>query len=89
MIVKFDCTEAYRVIDEGRRLLQLQNLPIPMLETIYIVSNSDMINELIDEACGMLKITDIVHYFVVTDNNCIDVLVKADVEPKLVIKKNK
>ncbi|MEH1823359.1 MAG: hypothetical protein V7L31_30525 [Nostoc sp.] len=81
--VKFAYTEVYRVIDEGRRLKQLQHLPLPMEETVYVVSNSDIVEELVDESCGMLKTRDLVHYFIVTDNDCIDVITKADFKPQL------
>ncbi|MCC5602511.1 hypothetical protein [Nostoc favosum] len=43
--VKFAYTEVYRVIDEGRRLKQLQHLPLPMEETVYVVSNSDIVED--------------------------------------------
>ena len=82
--VKFGCTDAYRVIDEGYRLRQLEYLPLPMEETIYVVSQSDMVKELVDEACGMVDEDRVIHYFIVTDNDCIDVIVKNDYsEPKL------
>lgn len=81
--VKFDSTEVYRVIDEGRRLRQLQHLPLPMSETIYVITNSGMVEELVDESCGMLETTEVVHYFIVTDNDCIDVIARANFEPKL------
>lgn len=80
--VKFDSTEVYRVIDEGRRLRQLEHLPLPMSETIYVITNSDMVEELVDESCGMLETTEVVHYFIVTDNDCIDVIARANFEPK-------
>jgi hypothetical protein len=72
---------AYRVIDEGYRLKQVQHLPQPMNETIYIVSRSDMVDELIDEAGGMLQPGGLFHYFIVTMNDCIDVITYA--EPQL------
>lgn len=81
--VKFTYTEMYRVIDEGRRLKQLQHLPLPMEETVYVVSNSDIVEELVDESCGMLETRDVVHYFIVTDNDCIDVITKANIKPQL------
>lgn len=83
LTVKFDSTEVYRVIDEGRRLRQLEHLPLPMNETIYVITNSDMVEELVDESCGMLETTEVVHYFIVTDNDCIDVIARANFEPKL------
>lgn len=54
-----------------------------MEETVYMVSNSDIVQELVDESCGMLKTQDVVHYFIVTDNDCIDVITKAEVKPQL------
>ncbi|OCQ91606.1 hypothetical protein BCD64_11340 [Nostoc sp. MBR 210] len=81
--VKFESTKVYRVIDEGYRLKQLQHLPLPMEETMYVVSNSDMVEELVDEACGMVNRSNVVHYFIVTDNDCIDVIVASDVAPQL------
>lgn len=81
--VKFESTKVYRVIDEGYRLRQLQHLPLPMEETMYVVAHSDMVEELVDEACGMVKSASVIHYFVVTDNDCIDVIVGDDVEPQL------
>jgi hypothetical protein len=80
--VKFDSTEVYRVIDEGRRLKQLSHLPLPMGETIYMVENSDMVKELIDEA-GIFEATKVVHYFIVADNDCIDVITRVNWEPQL------
>ncbi|MBD2021357.1 hypothetical protein H6F43_14345 [Leptolyngbya sp. FACHB-36] len=74
--VKFGITDAYRVIDEGYRLRQLQHLPLPMEESIYSVSQSDIVQELVDEACGMLIEDQLIHYFIVTDNDCIDVIVR-------------
>jgi hypothetical protein len=74
--VRFGQTDVYRVIDEGYRLKQLQHLPLPMEETLYIVSQSDMIQELVDEACGLLNSTDLIHYFIITSNDCIDVIVR-------------
>jgi hypothetical protein len=82
--VKFGCTDAYRVIDEGYRLRQLEHLPLPMEETIYVVSQSDMVKELVDEACGMVDEDRAIHYFIVTDNDCIDIIVNDDCdEPQL------
>ncbi|WP_035984905.1 hypothetical protein [Leptolyngbya sp. KIOST-1] len=81
--VKFESTKVYRVIDEGYRLRQLQHLPLPMAETMYVVSNSDMVEELVDESCGTVESASVIHYLVVTDNDCIDVIVGADVEPQL------
>jgi hypothetical protein len=82
--VKFEYADVYRVIDEGYRLKQLEHLPLPMKETLYIVSQSDMVQELMDEACGTLDNVSIVHYFIVTDNDCIDVIVRGDGdEPQL------
>jgi hypothetical protein len=82
--VKFGFTDVYRVIDEGYRLKQLEHLPLPMEETIYIVSQSDMVKELVDEACCMVDESRAIHYFIATDNDCIDVIVKADgEEPQL------
>ena len=86
--VKFGCTDAYRVIDEGYRLRQLEHLPLPMEETIYIVSQSDMVKELVDEACGMVDEDRAIHYFIVTDNDCIDVIVKNDYDEPLLEYKN-
>ena len=86
--VKFGCTDAYRVIDEGYRLRQLEHLPLPMEETIYIVSQSDMVKELVDEACGMIDEDRAIHYLIVTDNNCIDVIVKSDYDEPLLEYKN-
>lgn len=81
--VKFESAKVYRVIDEGYRLRQLQHLPLPMEEIMYVVAHSDMVEELVDEACGMVESAGVVHYFVVTDNDCIDIIVEADVEPQL------
>lgn len=78
VVVRFGDTDVYRVIDEGYRLRQLQHLPIPMEETIYVVSRSDMVEELVDESCGMVDGDQAIHYFIVTDNDCIDVIVKND-----------
>jgi hypothetical protein len=82
--VMFGCTDAYRVIDEGYRLRQLEYLPLPMEETIYVVAQSDMVKELVDEACGMVDEDRAIHYFIVTDNDCVDVIVRNDYdEPQL------
>jgi hypothetical protein len=82
--VKFGFVDVYRVIDEGYRLKQLEYLPLPMEETVYIVSQSDMVKELVDEACGMVDEARVIHYFMATDNDCIDVIVKNDgEEPQL------
>jgi hypothetical protein len=81
--VKFESAKVYRVIDEGYRLKQLQHLPLPMEETMYVVSNSDMVEELVYEACGMVSRDSVVHYFIVTENDCIDVIVGSDVQPQL------
>ena len=81
--VKFESTKVYRVIDEGCRLRQLQHLPLPMDEIMYVVAHSDMVEELVDEAFGMVKRASVIHYFIVTDNDCIDVIVGVDVEPQL------
>jgi hypothetical protein len=81
--VKFASTKVYRVIDEGYRLKQLQHLPLPMEETIYVVSHSYMVEDLLDEACGMLERAGVVHYFIVTDNDCIDIIVGSIVKPEL------
>jgi hypothetical protein len=43
-----------------------------------------MVKELVDEACGMVDEDRAIHYFIVTDNDCIDVIVKNDHdEPQL------
>lgn len=81
--VKFAFPDVYRVIDEGYRLRQLEHLPLPMEETMYIVSHSDMVEELVDEACGLLKAEGVIHYFIATDNDCIDVIARIVVKPEL------
>jgi|GEM_PF-1380830 len=47
-----------------------------MEERIYSVSQSAMVQALVDEACGMLIADQLIHYFIVTDNDCIDVIVR-------------
>jgi len=48
---------------------------------MYVMSHSDMVEELVDEACGMFPPKGVVHYFIVTMNDCVDVI--ADHEPQL------
>jgi hypothetical protein len=82
--VKFESTKVYRVIDEGHRLKQLQHLPsLPMEETMYVVAHSDMVEELVDEGCGTVDEASVIHYFIATANDCIDVIVGVATEPQL------
>lgn len=80
--VAFDYAVVYRVIDEGNRILQFSHVSQTMTETMYVVSNSDMVEELVEES-RVFKPTDVIHYLIMTANKCIDVIAKTADEPKL------
>jgi hypothetical protein len=81
--VVFASPTAYRTIDEGLRLRQWgpewEELAGRSPSAIYLVHNSAFTRELHELSMGVSEAFDLVHYFIVTHNLCIDVL--ADAEP--------
>ncbi len=83
--IAFPARRAYRTIDEGFRLKQWDKSweatrsksSCPLLT----VADSDFLAEFHELSLHTLSGTPLVHYFVVTNNDCIDVL--ADAEPRV------
>ncbi len=83
--IAFPARRAYRTIDEGFRLKAWDeswetarsgsNCPV------LIVGDSDFLAEFHELSLHVLAGTPLVHYFVVTNNDCVDVL--ADTEPRV------
>ncbi len=83
--VIFRSPKAYRTIDEGFRLAQWgpewEEFARSTPSAIYLVHDSAFLQELHELSMGVSEAFDLLHYFVVTDNLCIDVL--ADAEPSV------
>jgi hypothetical protein len=77
--IRFEVLRAYRVIDEGDRVGQPFRPDRHSL--IYKVENSMFLDEFHRLSAGMLRTFDLVHYFIVSVNDCVDVL--AETEPTL------
>lgn len=78
--IRFECPDAYCNIDEGYRL---ELLPFEPEERsiIYTVENSIFLKEFHRQSHDIYNNFGILHYFISTANDCIDVLSK--VEPKV------
>ncbi len=78
---------AYRTIDEGFRLKQWdQEWELTRSRdhsVVYLVEGSSFLNDFHDLSLRVLDGTDVLHYFIVTNNLCVDVI--AGVEPEVSI----
>jgi hypothetical protein len=79
--IHFEFPRAYRVMDEGYRLDQFGNFEPDQRSPIYRVENSPFLDEFHRLSLDTLQTFDLVHYFVVSVNNCVDVL--TEVEPTI------
>src|SRR4051812_6391432 len=79
--VRFESARAYRNIDEGYRLGQFGSFESEGESVIYTVENSTLLEEFHRQSFDTLRNVGLVHYLIVTVNDCVDVLSKA--EPKV------
>jgi hypothetical protein len=79
--IKFRRRRAYRTIDEGARLIQLGSFKADRDSVIYIVENSSFLEEFHRQSLDISKGDNLVHYFITSDNDCVDVI--SNVEPEV------
>ena len=79
--IRFEFAHAYRNIDEGYRLEQFGSFEPEGKSLIYKVEHSSFLEDFHQQSFDMLRNFGLVHYFIVTVNDCIDVL--SEVEPKV------
>jgi hypothetical protein len=72
--ITFDLPLAYRNMDEGSLLKSLKNIKTPGDSSLYFVNDSSWIEWFHQESCGIYKGKNIIHYAIITPNDCIDVL---------------
>jgi hypothetical protein len=70
----FDSPLAYRNIDEGRLLRTLNLIKDREKASLYEVKNSPWVKWFHDESLGIYEGRDLIHYAIITANDCIDVL---------------
>ncbi|MCI5141352.1 MAG: hypothetical protein D3909_06440 [Candidatus Electrothrix sp. ATG1] len=78
--ITFDPALTYRNIDEGSLLRSLEWADGQANYPLFIVENSDWVEWFHKESCGTYEESNIIHYAIITPNDCIDIL--AEFEPK-------
>ena len=76
----FDSPLAYRNIDEGNMLRTLNLIKEREKASLYIVKNSAWVKWFHEESLGIYEGHNLIHYALITANDCIDVL--TEFEPK-------
>lgn len=83
--IAFPARRAYRTIDEGFRLRQWdkswETTRSSSSSPVLTVADSEFLAEFHELSLHVLAGTPLIHYFVVTNNDCVDVL--ADGEPQV------
>lgn len=83
--ISFVRPRAYRSIAESFRIKQWDSewLATRLREpsVVYVVENSSFLADFHERSMHVMEDADLTHYFIVTNNDCIDVI--ADIEPEV------
>lgn len=65
----------YRNFDESERIKSIPEFPMNSREwCLFKSQNSDFINWLVEESCGIQSKGDITHYYIMTPNDIVEIL---------------
>jgi hypothetical protein len=71
--VMFDSYVAYRNMDESYRAKTVSETGV-FMDSLYIVESSSWVEWLHEESLGFYKDCNIVHYSIITEADCVDIL---------------
>lgn len=71
--ILFDSMVSYRNVNESFRLRTWNRYPHGRLGSLFTVSNSSWIRWLRDESAGVLDDVSLVHYAILTGEDCVDI----------------
>ena len=79
--LEFSFPRAYCGIDEGYRLATFGDREFDGQSTVYRVENSEFLERFRKESLGTMDDFPLVHWFIASENECVDVL--SENEPKI------